>query len=311
MTGFWILVLVLLVGWIVVNLPRRRSDGELVTGVHPYRRMLGFMMPRRNEAVVYYDEYVSAEAMLEYLERVRPHMNIDIIHLLVGACMVGLRDNPKMNQFVTGKRLYQRNQVAITFSMKRKKLDKEAKLAAVKLAIPDGQTFEELCARINTQIEVERSGSETYSDKELGFMTRLPRPILSFCIKFVQWADYHNLVPASFIKNDGFYTSMFVANLGSLGMTPAYHHLYEYGNCPLFLMVGKIEDRAVVVDGNVVPQATLHLRYSYDERIDDGLTAKHGMASVKRALENPAEWLPLSCLAQQPPPLPGALPGQG
>jgi len=106
----------------------------------------------------------------------------------------------------------------------------------------------------------------------------------------VHWADYHNLLPWSYIRNDAFYTSMFIANLGSLGMNAAYHHLYEYGTCPLFLMVGQIEDRPAAVDGELALVKTLHLRWSYDERIDDGLTSKYGMATVKAALENPDEY---------------------
>ena len=92
-----------------------------------------------------------------------------------------------------------------------------------------------------------------------------------------------------FIKNDGFYTSIFIANLGSLGMNAGYHHLYEYGTCPLFMMVGKIDERAVVVDGKVVPRKILPVRWTYDERIDDGLTSKYGMQSCRQALENPEE----------------------
>ena len=117
----------------------------------------------------------------------------------------------------------------------------------------------------------------------------MQRPLLEGAMSVVRWADYNNLLPKSFIENDGFFTSMVIANLGSIGMAPAFHHLYEYGTCPLFMMVGRIEDRPVVVDGKVVAQKTLPIRWSYDERIDDGLTSKYGMASARDALENPIE----------------------
>ena len=90
------------------------------------------------------------------------------------------------------------------------------------------------------------------------------------------------------MEQDGFYTSMFIANLGSLGMRPAFHHLYEYGNCPLFLMVGRIEERPMVRDGVVVAENIMHIRWSYDERIDDGLSSNYGMTSFREALEDPA-----------------------
>ena len=289
MTAVWIFLGVLVLGYILLNMKVTRPDGTLVSKLHPYRRMLSFVMPKRNESVVYFDDYIKADALLEYIERTRKAFHIDITHCLVNAAVGGLRENPKMNTFISGQRLYSRNHVAVTFSMKRKKKNKEAKVTAVKLQVKDEESFEEICKRMNEQIGVERSDKVTGVDKELNFFFRMPRPLMRFCMWFVKWADYNNILPAFFIRDDGFSTSMFIANLGSLNMRAGYHHLYEFGNCPLFLMVGKIEDKPVVEDGEVVVRKILHLRYSYDERIDDGLTSSYGMATVKRCLENPEE----------------------
>ena len=276
----------------VLEWPASRPDGELVERIHPYRKMLPFMMRGRNESVVYYDDPANAEKLLDYIERAKAAwgIEVDITHCLVGACRVGLWENPKMNQFISGRRLYARKHNELTFSMKRQRMNKEAKLSAVKLNVDDrNETFRGLCERINGNIVVERSGDETYTDKELSIFTQLPRPILETALDVLRWADSRNLVPGDFIKNDGFYTSIFIANLGSLGMHAGYHHLYEYGTCPLFMMVGKIEERPVVEDGKVVVRKMLPIRWTYDERIDDGLTAKYGMQSVREALENPEE----------------------
>ncbi len=278
----------------LLEFPTSRPDGELVDRIHPYRKMLPFMMRGRNESVVYYDDPARAEKLLDYIERARKAWGIEvnITHALVAGCRIGLWENPKMNQFISGRRLYARKHAEITFSVKRKRLNKEAKLGAIKLNMDDrSETFRELCERINSSIDVERSGDETYTDKELSIFTQLPRPLLETAMGALRWADGHNLVPGSFIKNDGFYTSIFIANLGSLGMKAGYHHLYEYGTCPLFMMVGKIEEQAVVEDGKVVARKILPIRWTYDERIDDGLTAKYGMQSCREALENPDEKL--------------------
>ena len=208
----------------------------------------------------------------------------------------GLALVPKMNAFVVGRRLYRRHDREITFSMKRKQLDREAKLSAVKLRIPPGQTFIELCERINSHIEIERSGTKTYSDSELALLKRLPRAAINLGVHLFRWLDYHNLLPGSFIRGDGMYTSVFVANLGSVGMDAGFHHLYEWGTCPLFLMVGKVEDRVLVEDGQMVVRKVLPLRFSYDERIEDGFNAGFGINALRETLENPAKHL--GCLAE-------------
>jgi len=250
-----------------------------------------FIMPGRNESVVYFDRYVRAEKLEAYIAETRTKLKADMTHCLVAAAGIGLGENPRMNQFVAGRRMYARSGRWLTFSMKRQAMNKEAKLSAVKLKMEDGETFAQLVERINGNIKVERSGEKTAADKEFQLFNLLPRPLLWFSAAAIRWLDYYNILPAFFIEGDGMYTSIFIANLGSVGMAPGYHHLYEYGTCPLFIMVGKVEDRPVIEDGQVKVGRVLHLRFSYDERIADGLTARFGIESVARVLEDPYTWL--------------------
>lgn len=286
---------VLVVLWVLGHLKTSRSDGTPVR-VHPYRRLMFFIMPTRNESVVYFDWSVNAEPLLAYLEKAKARFGADITHAAVAAANLGLAESPAMNRFVSGRRIYQRNGRFLTFSMKRTARDKTAKLATVKMEMRDGETFAELCTRMNEQIGVERSGKRTHADKEFDLFNILPRPLLRGAEKLLRLLDYFNLLPYAFIKSDPLYTSIFVANLGSLDMAPGYHHLYEYGNCPLFMMVGRVEEVPAVVDGQIVVQKRLHIRYTFDERVDDGLTARFGMQTAARVLEDPERWL--GCVAE-------------
>ena len=47
-----------------------RADGIFVRNVHPYRRLMWFIMPTRNESVVYYEDKIRAEKLLDYLEEI-------------------------------------------------------------------------------------------------------------------------------------------------------------------------------------------------------------------------------------------------
>lgn len=281
----------------ILNFKTSRSDGKLLTAHHKFRKMMPYIMRGRNESVVYFDSYINAEPVLEYIDKAREKgdLNVDLTHCVVGALAIGFHENPKMNRYVVGRRLYQRDGVHITFSMKRGKLEREAKVAINKLEVPATENFAELAARMNQNIQVERSDTKTYVDKELDLLMLLPRPILRGAVAFFRQLDYYGLLPASFIKGDAMFASGVVANLGSLNMGAGYHHLYEWGTASLFLMVGKVEEKPVVIDGEITIQKVLHIRYSYDERIDDGLNARFGIDSVKNALEHPFEYL--GCLS--------------
>ena len=290
-----------------------RPDGTILS-VHPVRRLMFYIMRTRNESQVYFEAYVDATRLLPYLERAREGFGANFTHITVAAAAVALSANPRMNRFVVGKRLYQRNERYITFSMKRnkvgKEIDREAKIATVKLKINDHEKISDFCARVNAQIGEERSGKKTKGDKEIDLFNLLPRPLLLLGVPILELLDYYNLLPGGFIDDDPMYTSVFLANLGSLQMDAAFHHLYEYGNCPLFIMVGKIEDHPTVVSGQVVARPRLHLRFNFDERIDDGLNARFGIEAMVAVLEDPERYFgsPEAPAALWPQPA-GAMPG--
>lgn len=79
------------------------------------------------------------------------------------------------------------------------------------------------------------------------------------------------------------YASMFIANLGSVRLDSAYHHLYEWGNCPFFAVVGRTRDVATP-EGK---RRMCSIKYSFDERIEDGLYCAKGLELVKELLEDP------------------------
>lgn len=294
--GTWPLLLLaalaLVAGWLESR--TARADGVLLRA-HPYRRLLWVVTPSRNAAAVTFDTRVDATALVAYLERADAAFGAHLTHAVVAAVLAGLAEVPRMNRFVVGQRLYQRRGEWVTFSMKRSRLDPKAKLAMVKLRGVPGESFRELVGRIDAEIGVQRSDAVTHEDREYGWFDRFPRVVLQVAVRLLRWLDARSLLPAGFVEGDGLFTSVVVANLGSLGMGPAYHHLYEWGNCPLFLTVGAIEPQPVVVDGRLEIRPVLPLRWTYDERIDDGLNARFGIDAVVAVLEHPDERL--GCLA--------------
>lgn len=284
----WVAAAALLL-FILLESKTSRPDGTLLD-VHPVRRLMFFIMRSRNESQVYFDTQIDATRLLPYLEGARTHQGVNFTHITVAAAGIALSANPRMNRFVVGKRLYQRKDRCITFSMKREKLGRKAKIATVKTTLQDGESLSDLAKRINARIDEERSGKKTAGDKEVDSFNVFPRLVLLLGLPILELLDYYNLLPGVFIDQDPMYTSIFLANLGSLDMGAAYHHLYEYGNCPLFIMVGKIEEKPVVVDGQVVVRSLLQVRFNFDERIDDGLNARYGIDAMKQILEDPERY---------------------
>jgi hypothetical protein len=122
-----------------------------------------------------------------------------------------------------------------------------------------------------------------------GFL-RLPAPLLRLAVRLQRVLDGWNLLPWALIKDDPLYASAFIANLGSVGLDAAYHHLYDYGTIPIFVTMGRVQ-RAPLVrdDGSVASDEVFRLRYTYDERVEDGFYAARALERLAACLADPRE----------------------
>ena len=93
-------------------------------------------------------------------------------------------------------------------------------------------------------------------------------------------ADALGLLPRSMIQPDPMFSSVFLANLGSIDYPAGFHHLWEYGTCSIFITIGEIYKRW---DG----VRCVNVNYTYDERIEDGLHVAISLRQIKEGMENP------------------------
>lgn len=265
-----------------------RKDGRLVRDVPAYRRIMPHLMRGRNEAAVYFEQRIDAEPVLAFVERwnASGRPRITFFHVFMWALVEMFDEYPRVNRFTRGGRLYERDGIWVSFSAK-KRMDDESPVVVIKRRVEPGRPFEELVETLAEDVRVGRSDEKSYVDKELGAVLKLPEPVLSLGVRLLMWLDVWNLLPHAYVKNDPMYATVFVANLGSLKLDAAYHHLYEYGTIPAFVTIGRAEKRPVVDStGNVSARTEIALRWTFDERVEDGLYCAHALDSLARRLES-------------------------
>ncbi len=265
-----------------------RPDGALVR-TDPTRRIMPFIMPGRNECFVLFDQRIDLTKTLPFLEgyNARNIPKATLFHLVLWASARALHEWPKINRFVVGRRIYQRRDIWISFSAK-KRFEEDSPLVVIKRKFDPLQPFTSMVRDLQGEIGKGRSDTKSSVDTELSVLLRLPRGLLRLVVALGKALDYFNLLPGSFIDNDPLYASLFVANLGSLGLDAAFHHLYEYGTIPVFMAVGKVRKEPFVApDGRVEAVTVLPIRYSYDERVEDGFYAVRALDRLKGILEDP------------------------
>jgi hypothetical protein len=270
-----------------------RFDGRPASGVPAYRRIIPFLMRGKNEAAVYFEKRIDLSRTLPWLEaRSRATgRKLSVFPLLLHALAGVLHERPRLNRFVSGRRIHQRDGVYLSFAAK-KRLEDDAPLAVVKRRFEPGESFAALCTSLDDAVGEARSDRPSAVDRELGVLLRLPTPVLEGAMRLLRGLDFLGVAPRALLEHDPMYTSVFLANLGSIGIDAAYHHLYEHGNCPLFVTVGKVERAPVVTaDGRIEARLTVPLKFTYDERIEDGLYCARSLELLAARLEDPEAWL--------------------
>lgn len=273
----------------------RRPDGDLVTNETPVRSIMPYLMLGRNESIIFHDALYDISKTRAFLRAFNhQHDNeqpATLFHLFLWACGQTINERLGLNRFIMGKRLYQRKGVYLSFAAKKELAD-DAPLVTVKLDFPKDESFADCCKRIVSSIKDGRTGPRRSVDKELALAMMLPGPLLSFVMGFLRWLDRVNLMPGFMIESDPLYTSIFLGNLGSVGLDRTYHHLYEHGTAAMFGCLGMpkkqlVPDRA----GNPVVKDVLEVRWSLDERVNDGLYCSRTLAMLRRIFEDPAAYI--------------------
>ncbi len=268
----------------------RRSDAKIVADVPAYRRVMPYLMRGRNESAVYFDLHIDltqTEKFLRDFNANHPGYKATLFHVVLWAAVQALSERPRLNRFVAGGRLWQRDGIWVSYSAK-KRLDDNAPIVVLKRRFDAESSFEDMVKAQHTGLSEGRSSRKSRVDRELSAVLSLPAMAIRTLLTVGRVADGLGLLPRSFIDGDPMFCSMFIANLGSLKMDAAYHHLYEYGNCPIFCVIGQTKQVPRVVEGEVVPRKEAVLRFSYDERVEDGLYAQRALQRLAQRVESPA-----------------------
>ncbi|MBI5497379.1 MAG: hypothetical protein HY904_20360 [Deltaproteobacteria bacterium] len=267
----------------------RRSDGTLARDVAPYRQIMPFIMRTRNESAVYFKQTFHLEKTLRFIEEwnARGGPRITLFHVFLHAAVHVLHRRPRLNRFVAGGRLYDRDGIWISYSAK-KALNDASPIVVLKRRMDPAASFAQLVEAQQVDLKGGRSDEKSHVDRELGLILALPAFIIRLFIR-LQFTLYDwNLLPDAFMRPDPMFASMFIANLGSLKMDSAYHHLYEYGNIGVFAVLGRVQ-HVVEPDheGKPVMRPIAEARYTFDERVEDGLYGAQSMEILRQMVEDP------------------------
>ena len=119
-------------------------------------------------------------------------------------------------------------------------------------------------------------------------LSLIPGVVFKFVVWLLKVADYFGLLPKFLLEVSPFHGSIFFTSMGSLGIPPIVHHLYDFGNLPVFCAFGcKYRKNEIDMEGNLVQRKYIDFTVNTDERICDGFYFATALKHMKKFLQHP------------------------
>ena len=267
-----------------------RWDGRRVRTLDPYNALMPFIMRERNDASNYFSgstEVTEAERFLR-LKRQHGYPGMGFLHLFIAAYVRVTAQYPAVNRFVSGQRIYTRSNIEFVMTIK-KEMRTDASETSIKVAFDPYDTIDDVYNKLNAEIEkVKKEGEDTSTDNVAKAFMKLPRLLIRLLIGILYFLDYFGKIPKSLIRASPFHGSVIITDLGSISLPPIYHHLYNFGNLPLFIAIGvKRKTYVLKPDGTVAERKYIDFQMVGDERVCDGFYFSQAFKLFKSLLRNP------------------------
>jgi len=272
-----------------------RTDGRKVRGMLPMTTVTPFIMPTRTGSSNSFYDSVEISDIEKYIieKRKEGYKGFGVTHIFLAAYVRCVAKYPAINRFCSGQRVYTHGD-DIQFCMVVKtamKLDADESI--MKLHLKPTDTVFDVYEKYNAEVERIRTAGEDQGsdfDKVEKLLAITPRLIMSIIMALLRFMDYYGLIPLFLLELSPFHGSVFFTSMASLGIPPVVHHLYDFGNLPVFCCLGA---KRTEYEADPNPLLGVHTRhyldytFNTDERICDGFYYASVSKYLKRILANP------------------------
>ncbi len=267
-----------------------RREGRKLRTLSPIIRAMPYIMSRRSDALNYFTEKLDiSEADKFCRAQVKAgRTNFTLLHVFIASYIRVVSQRPAINRFVSGQTIYARNNIEVIMTIK-KKMALDGEETCIKVEFEPTDTIYDVYDKFNKVIMENKGDSEANNTEKFAkILNYIPRFLLRFFIWLIKTLDYYALLPKAIINLSPFHGSMIITSMGSLGIRPIYHHIYDFGNLPIFLSYGsKQTGLKLDEDGNPKKYKYIELKAVTDERICDGYYYASAFKMMKKIFENP------------------------
>ncbi|MCI8995903.1 MAG: 2-oxo acid dehydrogenase subunit E2 [Lachnospiraceae bacterium] len=277
-----------------------RRDGFLVRNLDPMGKLIPFIMRSKADSWVLFENKIDITHTQDFLHQMRKSQipKLTLYHIIFAAIVRSYSQVPELNRFIAGNNIYARNEMKGSMVvMKGMQRDSERTMIMPRFemdaTLPEVvEEIERLANPIDKTVKVKEDSNANEFDKLELALDLLPNFLIRFFFILLKWLDKHGWIPRFLTALSPFHASFFITNMGSIGMEPVYHHIYEFGTISIF---GAIGSKNIVYEldrnGQSHRKVYLNMKFVVDERICDGFVYAMGFKHIKGCISHPEQLL--------------------
>ena len=252
-----------------------RMDGRRIRTLAPMAQITMYFQWERNICSNFFSESFEITNIDRYIRQKRREGLTDfgITHVLLAAYVRGVAKYPQLNRFISGQKVYSRGDDIQYCMVIKKEMSVDAPDTSIKIHLTPRDTAIDVYHKLNAAVEEVKKTQALDSslDGLIDYLNLIPGLFLKFTVWLLKFLDYFGLLPKFLLELSPFHGSLFFTSMGSLGIRPIYHHLYDFGNLPVFGAFGcKRRENELDDEGNVIQKKYIDVKFVLDERICDG-----------------------------------------
>ena len=226
-----------------------RNDGFLVRNLDPMGKLIPYIMRSKSDSWVLFEDRIDITHTQEFLHTMRKSQipGLTLYHIVFAAIVRTYSQVPELNRFIQRNNIYARNEMKGSMVV-MKGMQRDSERTTIMPRFEMDATLPEVVKEIEalanpidrTKKVAEDENRNDFDKLELA-LALIPGWLIRFVFSLLKFLDRYGLIPRKITGLSPFHSSFFITNMGSIGMQPVYHHIYEFGTISIFGAIGSKE----------------------------------------------------------------------
>ena len=267
-----------------------RKDAKRIKNINGMFQIMLDLKPNRCDSDVFINQKMDVTKLVKYVEKKKKEgKDITYFHTFLTAIGKTMYNRPKLNRFIANRHVYEHNDVVISFVAKIS-FDDRSEEIMVMVPIEPNDTINTISKKVKDKVESIRQKKATKegANNAIDVLGKLPNIVRVPIVGILKWMDKKDLLPRELVKDNLYYSSMIVSNLGAIKCGAIYHNLTDFGTCSSLATMGEIRKEEFINDKDKKEiRSICEFGVNFDERVADGYYFAKSIQLLQYIFNNP------------------------